>query len=114
MSPLLEAILEKSLLFDSMGLLGLVLLLAAALKLARVHRSWGSTVLALGAASLLCVRLYFLLAPHFMNDDLLLAIGPLGISLTIALPPLMLTFGLGGIVWGLWGHERLLDARTRR
>ena len=32
---------------------------------------------------------------------------------TIGLPPLMLTLGLAGVVWGLWGHERWIKA-TRR
>ena len=48
-----------------------------------------------------------------MNNDMLAAIGPIGISLTIALPPILLTFGLAGIVWGLWGHERWVQEETR-
>jgi hypothetical protein len=33
---------------------------------------------------------------------------PIGLSLMAGLPPLLLTFGLAGVVWGLWGHERWL------
>jgi hypothetical protein len=57
--------------------------------------------------------LYFILAPHLINDDVLIAIGPIGISLTMALPSMLLTFGLAGIVWGLWGHERWVQEETR-
>ena len=108
MNPLPEILLKNSLLFDAFGVIGLGLIGLAAVKLARRYRSWGGTMMALGAISLLIARLYFLISPHFINDDFLSAIGPVGISLTIALPPLLLTFGLAGIVWGLWGHERWL------
>lgn len=108
MNPLLEAILEKGLLFDAFGIIGLGLLGLAAVRLARTYHSWGGTMMATGAISLLIVRLYFLIAPHVIDNDVLYAIGPIGISLTYALPPIFLTFGLAGIVWGLWGHERWL------
>ena len=35
--------------------------------------------------------------------------GRVGLSLAEGLPPLFLTFGLAGIVWGLWGHEKWLN-----
>jgi hypothetical protein len=44
---------------------------------------------------------------------LLYSIGPIGASLTIALPPLLLSMGFAGIVWGLWGHERRLRDENR-
>ena len=49
-----------------------------------------------------------MLSPHFVNDDVLHMIGAVGISMTYALPPILLTLGLAGVVWGLWGHERWL------
>ena len=113
MNQLLEIILKNGLLFDACGVLGLGLLGLAAVKLARRYQSWGGTMMAVGAISLLAARLYLTVSPHFMNDDVLGAIGPVGISLTIALPPLLLTLGLAGIVWGLWGHERWLNEETR-
>lgn len=113
MDPLLEIILEKSLLLDACGILGLGLVGLAAVKLARSYRSWGGTMMALGAIALLSARLYLLLAPHFMNDNILDAIGPLGFAMVYALPPLLLTFGLAGVVWGLWGHERWVHEEQR-
>jgi hypothetical protein len=112
-NSLLETIIFRGLLFDALGVLGLGLLGIAAVRLARRHRSWGGTMMATGAVALLMARLYFVLAPHFLDNDMLVAIGPVGISLTIALPPLLLSFGLAGIVWGLWGHERWVQEETR-
>ena len=76
-----------------------------------VRGAWG--LLAGGAVCLLIARLYIALSPQFMNDDVQHAIGAVGIALTIALPKLLLTFGLAGIVWGLWGHERWLKQILR-
>lgn len=113
MNTLLETLVHRGLLFDALGAIGLGLLGLAAVRLARRHRSWGGTMMALGAVALLIARLYFVLSAQFLNNDMLAAIGPLGISLTIALPPLLLSFGLAGIVWGLWGHERWVQEETR-
>lgn len=70
-------------------------------------------MMALGAICLLLAWLYFILAPHLINDDLLVAIGPIGISLTMALPPMLLTFGLARVVWGLSDHEHWVQEETR-
>ena len=113
MNLLLEVIVKNGLLLDAGGVIGLGLLGLAAVKLASKDKSWGGTMMASGAISLLLARLFLSLSPHFMNADFQHAIGPVGISLTIALPPLLLTFGLAGIVWGLWGHERWLNEESR-
>lgn len=113
MNPLLNTVLENGLFFDAFGVIGLGLIGLAAVKLARRYQSWGGTMMALGAIALLIARLYYLLAPHYVDNDVLAAIGPIGISVTIGLPPLLLTFGLAGIVWGLWGHERWLNEESR-
>lgn len=105
--------IKNGLAFDTFGVLGLGLIGLAAVKLARRYQSWGGTMMALGAISLLIARLYILLSPHLIDENVLYAIGPVGISLTIALPPLLLTFGLAGIVWGLWGHERWVQEEAR-
>lgn len=113
MNPLLETIIEKGLVLDSFGIIGLGLVGLAALKLARTYQSWGGKMMAGGAISLLLARLYFLVAPHVLDTDLFLAIGSIGRLLMYAMPPLLLTFGLAWVVWGLWGHERWLREENR-
>lgn len=113
MNLLLESVLHNGLLFDALGIIGLGLIALAAIKLARRHQSWGGSMMAVGAISLLLARLYTMLSPHLINDDVLHLIGPIGISLTIALPPLLLAMGLAGVVWGLWGHERWMNEQSR-
>ena len=113
MSSLLEFFISHGLLLDAAGVIGLGIIGLAAVKLSRHDQSWGGTMMVIGAISLLLARLYYILAPHLVNDDVLLAIGPVGISLTIGLPPILLSIGLAGIVWGLWGHERWLSNESR-
>jgi len=111
MNLLLESIVANGLIFDAFGVIGLGLLALAALRLVKNDHSWGGSMMGYGAVALLVARLYILLAPHFVTNDFLAAIGPVGISLTMALPPILLTFGLAGVVWGLWGHEKWLKER---
>src|SRR6478672_13123895 len=98
MNLLLEILITNGLVFDAAGIIGLGLLGLAAIKLARRDQSWGGTMMAVGAISLLLARFYFLVSPHIIDDGILQMIGPVGISLTIALPPILLTMGLAGIV----------------
>ncbi len=111
MDLLLEVIVANGLVFDAMGVIGLGVLALAALRLVRNEKSWGGSMMGYGAVALLVARVYILLAPHFVDDDFLSAIGPVGISLTMALPPILLTFGFAGVVWGLWGHEKWLKEK---
>jgi hypothetical protein len=113
MSSLLEIFIRNGLLLDAVGIIGLGLLGLAAVKLARRDQSWGGTMMAVGVIALLVARLYFVLSPHLVTKEVLYIIGPVGISLTIGLPPLLLTIGLAGIVWGLWGHERWMQNESR-
>jgi hypothetical protein len=109
MNSLLEIALRNNLVFDALGVIGLGFIGIAAVRLSRNYRSWGGTMMAYGAIALIVARLYYVISPSLMTNDMLAAIGPIGITLTIALPPLLLTSGLAGIVWGLWGHERWMD-----
>jgi hypothetical protein len=109
MSLLLESMLNHGLLLDAAGVIGLGLLGLAAVRLARRHHSWGGNMMAVGAIAVLLARFYLVISPHFIDDNVLMMIGPVGISLTIGLPPILLSLGLAGIVWGLWGHERWLN-----
>jgi hypothetical protein len=108
MIPSFETICQHRHLLNAGGVIGLGLFALAAARLARESRSPGARIMALGAGFLLLARLYFIIAPHVLTDDVLLAIGALGIAFTIGLPPLLLAFGLCGVVAGLWGHLRHL------
>jgi hypothetical protein len=102
-----------SLVLDVLGLVGLMLIVVAAVRLARRHKSWGGHLMVFGAACLLVARLYLLGEAHLGSEDFFAVIGPAGIAATIALPPLLLSFGLAGVVWGLWGHDRWLRESGR-
>jgi len=108
MNPTIEALLNSRQLLNAGGPIGLGLLAFAASRLARTNHSPGALVMAVGATFLLLARLYFIISPYLLSLDVLQAIGVPGIALTIALPPLLLGFGLGGVVGGLWGHLRAI------
>ncbi len=108
MNLLLDAIIANGLLFDALGVIGLGILALAAMRLVKNDKSWGGSMMSYGAVALLLARLHILTAPHYVNNDFLHAIGPFGIAIIEGLPPLLLTFGLAGVVWGLWGHEKWL------
>jgi hypothetical protein len=113
MNSPLDLFIRNGLLLDLAGVCGLGLIALAAIRLAQRHRSWGGTMMAFGALALMLVRVYFIVSPHLITDDVLHAIGPVGISLTFGLPPILLTLGLAGVVWGLWGHDRWLKQPQR-
>jgi hypothetical protein len=112
MNSLLEILIRNGLLFDAFGVIGLGLFAFAAARLARRDQSWGGSMMAYGAIALLIVRMYLILSPHLLNNDVLHMIGAVGISMTLGLPPILLTFGLAGVVWGLWGHERWIKENS--
>ncbi|MEI7911693.1 MAG: hypothetical protein WCK77_18845 [Verrucomicrobiota bacterium] len=109
MNPSVEAIFHHQQLLDVGGLCGLGLVALAAARIARGSRSPGAVIMALGAGCLWLARVFNIISPHVLSDEVLLAIGVPGIALTIALPPLLLGFGLSGVVGGLWGHLRHLQ-----
>lgn len=113
MNSLLEIAIRNNFVFDALGVIGLGFLGIAAVRLSRRYRSWGGTMMAYGAIALIVARMYYVISPHFITNEVLAAIGPIGITLTIALPPLLLTSGLAGVVWGMWGHERWMEEEAR-
>ena len=108
MNFLLEIAHHGGLVLDAAGLLGLGLLALAAVRLARRHRSWGSTMLGWGAVILFIGRVYVLVAPQVLTREVLIKLGHTGTALLSAAPVLLLTVGFGAVVWGLWGHEKWL------
>lgn len=108
MNPLFEYLLKSGMPLDCLGLLGIGFVGLAATRLAARYRSWGGTMMASGAISVLLARFYFIIAPQVMTRETLDAIGAVPMELIAALVPLLLSFGLAGVVWGLWCHERWL------
>jgi hypothetical protein len=108
MNPLLEVIITNGLLLDAAGVLGLGLIGLAAVRLSRRNRSWGGAMMAMGAIALLVARLLILTVPHLQNGEFFRSLGGRTVSIVMIVPPILLTLGLAGIVWGLWGHERWL------
>jgi len=113
MNLLLEVAIKNGALFDAIGVIGLGLFGVAAVRLSKRYQSWGGTMMAIGSIALILARIYYVLAPHFMTFDFQASIGRVGITLAEGVPPLLLTFGLAGIVLGLWGHERWLSDESR-
>ena len=112
MNLLLNSIVSNRIIFDVLGLVGLSLLVLAAWKLMRSSDSWGGTMIFYGALALFIARTYIVVRPQFVTFDFLASIGPVGIALLEGLRPIFLSFGLAGIVWGLWGHEKWLKDRA--
>ncbi len=113
MNLLIETFLKHGAAYDAFGILGLILVGFSAIQLARKHRSWGGSMMACGAIALVATRIYVLLAPYYVTADVMDHLDAFGFMLITALPPLLLSFGLAGIVWGLWGHERWLSDASR-
>jgi hypothetical protein len=101
-----DLIMKGGLLLDVAGVVGLGLLGFAAIRLARREESWGGNLMAAGAISLLIARLFVLIGPHVLTREVLANLGPAAISAQLAIPAILLSFGLAGVVWGLWGHAR--------
>lgn len=105
MSHLPDFLASQSVL-SMLGMLGIGLVGLSALRIAYRDGSFGGRIMAWGAIALLSARLYHILAPSLITREWLAEIGPPGIAALIAVPPLLLSFGLAGVVWGLWMHQR--------
>lgn len=110
MSLLLDVFLKGGFLFDALGVIGLGLVAMAAVRLSRRYRSWGGSLLAGGAVLLLIGRLWAVLSPQLLTRGSKDAMGETLASLLSLTPMALLTVGLAGVVWGLWGHEQWLRA----
>jgi hypothetical protein len=79
-------------------------------RLSQRYRSWGGSLLASGALLLLLGRLWVLLSPLLVTPELQAAMGQTWSAIIGLAPMALLTAGLAGVVWGLWGHEQWLRA----
>lgn len=110
MNLLLDVFGKGGFLLDALGVIGLGLLGLAAVRLSQRYRSWGGSLLASGALLLLIGRLWVLITPLLLTHDMRASMSqPLGEILSLV-PMALLTLGLAGVVWGLWGHEQWLRA----
>jgi len=110
MDLLLDVFVRNGFLLDALGVLGLGLLGLASVRLSQRYRSWGGSLLASGSLLLLLGRLMVLVSPHLMTRDVLASMGGTGAEIINLAAMALLTLGLAGVVWGLWGHEQWLRA----
>jgi hypothetical protein len=103
-----DIFVKKGFLLDAIGILGLGLLGLASVRLSQRYRSWGGSLLASGSLLLLLGRLWVLVSPQLLTPDLRQAMGSTASELVSLAPMTLLTLGLAGVVWGLWGHEQWL------
>ena len=110
MDLLFKFFITNGFLLDAVGVIGLGLLGLAAVRLSQRYRSWGGSLLTIGAMLLLLGRLAVLVIPHVMTPGLVAAFGHTAAEIITLAPFALLTAGLAGVVWGLWGHEQWLRA----
>jgi hypothetical protein len=114
MNPLFETVVKGSFLMDCLGVIGLGLISLSAVRLAQQRRSWGGATMAAGAIALLTARLIVLFRPHLLAMEMLNFQGSSATQMMFIVPTFLLTIGLAGVVWGVWGHERWLRAVSRQ
>ena len=110
MSRFVEFLIENGFLMDACGVIGLGLLGLAAVRLSQRYHSWGGSLLACGALLLLLGRLWVLAIPHLLTSPMRNELGRTVVEVVTLAPFALLTAGLAGVVWGLWGHEQWLRA----
>lgn len=110
MDVLLKLFVTNGYLMDAFGVIGLGLLGLAAVRLSQRYRSWGGSLLASGALLLLLGRLWVLVTAQLMTPELAADLGTTVTEIISLAPFALLTAGLAGVVWGLWGHEQWLRA----
>lgn len=113
MNQSLEFILKNGFVLDTFGVAGLGLVGLAAVRLSQRYGSWGGSLMASGALLLLLGRLWVLLSSELVTPEVSDILGPVGMRVLALLPTVLLTAGLAGIVWGLWGHGKWLEEDHR-
>jgi hypothetical protein len=108
MSLLLDFLIKGEFLFDALGVIGLGMIGMAAVRLSNRYRSWGGSLLASGALMLLLGRIWVIAAEQLLTADSKFSLGESWNTVFSIVPMALLTMGLAGVVWGLWGHEQWL------
>lgn len=110
MNQFVEFVIKNGYLMDGCGVIGLGLLALAAVRLSKRYHSWGGSLLACGSLLLLLGRLWAILAKQMLTASVAASIGRTWTEVIALAPLALLTAGLAGVVWGLWGHEQWLRA----
>ena len=108
MSLFLDFLIKGGFLLDALGVIGLGMVGMAAVRLANRYRSWGGSLLASGALMLLLGRIWVIAADQLLTADNKFSLGESWNTVFSIVPMALLTMGLAGVVWGLWGHDQWL------
>jgi hypothetical protein len=110
MDPFINFVSKSGFLLDGCGVIGLGLLALAAVRLSKRYHSWGGSLLACGSLLLLLGRLWAIVAKQMLTAETAASLGRTWSEVLALTPFALLTAGLAGVVWGLWGHEQWLRA----
>lgn len=110
MDPFTNFVSKSGFLLDACGVIGLGLLALAAVRLSKRYHSWGGSLLACGSLLLLLGRLWAIVAKQMLTAEITASLGRTWSEVLALTPFALLTAGLAGVVWGLWGHEQWLRA----
>lgn len=103
---LLEIVSKNGFVLDLFGVIGLGLVGLAAVRMAQRSGSRSALVMSWGAVGLILGRLGMLLLSVWVTPLNAHQFDPMLLMVGRDLPILLLTGGLGAVVWGFWSHER--------
>jgi hypothetical protein len=110
MNALIEIMMTQGFWLDALGVLGLGLVAIAAVRLLRPVGSRGATLMTWGAVLVILGRAGVVVADHLQDLPGGWEIPVMFVSSMKPVQLVLLTVGLGGIVWGFWSHEREVSA----
>lgn len=110
MNLLFEIVIQQGFLLDLFGILGLGLVAFAALRLAQRLPGRHATFMTWGALAMIAGRIGILLFTQVVTPFNQAQFDPFMLALVKNTNLLLLTGGLGAIVWGFWSHEQQLSA----
>ncbi|MCH7227749.1 hypothetical protein [Haloferula sp. A504] len=110
MNLLFEIIIQQGFLLDLFGVIGLGLVAFAALRLAQRLPGHHAAFMTWGALAMIAGRIGILLFTQVVTPFNQEQFDPFMLALVKNANLLLLTGGLGAIVWGFWSHEQQLAA----
>lgn len=109
MNLLFEIVIQQGFILDLFGVIGLGLVALGALRLSRRMDCRHASMMTWGAMAMLMGRIGILLYSNFVTATHRVEWDAWLLSLSRNVPMALLTFGLGAILFGFWGHERESD-----